>query len=352
MNINEYIQINTKYISRNKIEKKFNQIISNLTNFHFKNCLEYRKILKTKKYDLKNNNLEKQPYLPATLFKEIILKSVSNKKIVKTLHSSGTSGANTAKIFLDESNAKNQKVVLSKILKKYIGFERLPMLIVAQNPISKVDKNLFSAKYAAILGFSIFGKNHTYLINKDGKIDYPILNNFLNKYSKKKFLVFGFTSNIYEYLLTKLSTNKIKKDFKKAILIHGGGWKKMLDKKISNIEFRNKSLIKLKISTIYNYYGLVEQTGSIFLECPKCHCFVTTPYSNIIIRDKLLHSINYGRGIIQLISVLPTSYPGHSILTQDEGEIINNHCDCKRFGKRFIVHGRVHQSEIRGCSDI
>ena len=45
----------------------------------------------------------------------------------------------------------------------------------------------------------------------------------------------------------------------------------MLDKKITNIKFRNKALIKLKISIIYNYYGLVEQTGSIFLECPKCN---------------------------------------------------------------------------------
>jgi len=352
MNIDKYLQMDTRSISRNKIQKKFIKIISSLTNFHFKNCFSYRKILKIKKYNLKNNDLEKQPFLPATLFKEIILKSENDKKIIKTLNSSGTSGVNTSKIFLDENNAKNQKIVLSKILRHVIGKERLPMLIIAQDPINIINRNSLSAKYAAIFGFSIFGKNHVYLLNEKDEINYLKLNNFLNKYSKKKFLVFGFTSNIYEYLLKKLSLNKIKKNFKQAILIHGGGWKKMLDKKITNIKFRNRALIKLKISIIYNYYGLVEQTGSIFLECPKCNCFVTTPYSDIIIRDKFFHSINYGRGIIQLISVLPTSYPGHSILTQDEGEIINNHCDCKKFGKRFVVHGRVHQSEIRGCSDI
>ena len=352
MDTNKYLELDFKFFNKKQIEIKFNELITHLTNFHFQKCAEYKKVLVIKKYNLKNKDLRKQPYIPATLFKEIILKSIGNKKIIKTLNSSGTSGANTSKIFLDKNNAKNQKIVLSKILKKVLGVERLPMLIVAQEQKNVMNKSSFSAKYAAIFGFSIFGKNHTYLLNEKEEIDYLKLNNFLDKYSKKKFLVFGFTSNVYEYLLKKLSINKIKKNFKQAILIHGGGWKKMLDKKITNIEFRNKALIKLKINTIYNYYGLVEQTGSIFLECPKCSCFVTTPYSDIIIRDKFFHSINYGRGIIQLISVLPTSYPGHSILTQDEGEIINNHCDCKKFGKRFVVHGRVHQSEIRGCSDI
>jgi len=352
MNIDKYLKIDTQSLSKNEIKKKFNKIISKLTNFHFYNCSEYKKILKAKKYDLKNDELEKQPYLPATLFKEIILKSADDKKIVKILNSSGTSGANTSKIFLDEKNAKNQKIVLSKILKDVIGGERLPMLIVAQDVKNIIDKNSFSAKYAAIFGFSIFGKNHTYLLDENNKINYSVLNNFLNKHSKKKYLIFGFTSNIYQHLLKEISIKKIDKGFKNAILIHGGGWKKMLDKKISNIDFRNKIFNKLNLNQIYNYYGLVEQTGSIFLECPKCYSFVTTPYSNVIIRDKFFHSINKGKGIIQLISVLPTSYPGHSILTQDEGEIINNHCDCAKFGKRFIVHGRIHQSEIRGCSDI
>ena len=352
MNTSEYLRLNFESFSKKEIEIKFNKLVAYLTNFHFHRCSEYKKLLKVKKYNLNNNDLEKQPYLPATLFKETTLKSINDKKIIKTLYSSGTSGSNTSKIFLDENNAKNQKIALSRILKEIIGNERLPMLIVAKNPIDTINKSTLSAKYAAIFGFSIFGKNHTYLLDKDGDINYLLLNKFLNQYSKNKFLIFGFTINIYQYLLKNLSMNKIKNNLNKAILIHGGGWKKMLNKKIDNIEFKKKIALKLKIELIYNYYGLVEQAGSIFLECPKCYCFVTTPFSNIIIRDKSFQSINYGKGLIQLISVLPTSYPGHSILTQDEGEIIENNCDCKKFGKRFLVHGRVLHSEIRGCSDI
>ena len=39
-------------------------------------------------------------------------------------------------------------------------------------------------------GFSIFGKNHTYLLNSKGKIDYNLLNDFLIKFGKQKFFIF------------------------------------------------------------------------------------------------------------------------------------------------------------------
>ena len=59
-----------------------------------------------------------------------------------------------------------------------------------------------------------------------------------------------------------------------------------------------------------------------------------------------------GKGFIQLLSLIPSSYPGHNILTEDIGEIIeDNKCTCKLHGKRFLVHGRVKEAEIRGCSD-
>ena len=58
------------------------------------------------------------------------------------------------------------------------------------------------------------------------------------------------------------------------------------------------------------------------------------------------------KGIIQLLSILPLSYPGHSILTEDIGIILNDkNCECAKNGKRFKVIDRVKNSEIRGCSD-
>ena len=138
-----------------------------------------------------------------------------------------------------------------------------------------------------------------------------------------------------------------------AILLHGGGWKKMEKEKISNKKFNSLLSSKLGIKNIRNYYGLVEQTGSIFIECP-CGYFVTSNFSDILIRDKNFKIVkNNVKGFFQLISLLPTSYPGHNILTEDLGEIINKpNCNCSLKGKRFLIHGRVKEAEIRGCSDV
>ena len=56
--------------------------------------------------------------------------------------------------------------------------------------------------------------------------------------------------------------------------------------------------------------------------------------------------------MIQAVSLLPGSYPGHSILTEDEGVILGeDDCPCGRKGKYFRVIGRIRNAEVRGCSD-
>ena len=54
-----------------------------------------------------------------------------------------------------------------------------------------------------------------------------------------------------------------------------------------------------------------------------------------------------------MISLLPSSYPGHNILTEDLGEIFGeDDCMCGLKGKYFKVHGRIEKAEIRGCGNI
>ena len=110
----------------------------------------------------------------------------------------------------------------------------------------------------------------------------------------------------------------------------------------------------MKLNNIYNYYGLVEQTGSIFIESKDCGYFHTSIFSDILIRDHNFNVLKKNeKGLIQLFSVLPTSYPGHNILTEDIGELKGeDDCKCGLKGKYFLVHGRSEKSEIRGCSDV
>ena len=352
--IKELLNISPYSLNKSKKEKIFLNKINDLTKFHYKNCTPYGKILKLLNFDpLKKYSLDKLPFIPSRLFKELDLISSNEKLPFRLLKSSGTSNNNLSKIYLDKENVNNQIKVLSKLFTSSFGKERLPMIVIASKARLNLSNSL-DAKNAAIRGFSIFAKKQFFIEKNNGEIDYRAFNQFLRKYGKSKFLIFGFTSDVYNFLIEKLETKKLFQDLRNAHLLHGGGWKKMEEKKVDNKIFKKKLKEKLKIKNIFNYYGVVEQTGSIFIEC-RCGKLITSIFSEILIRNEKLEVLkNKKKGLVQLFSLLPSSYPGQSILTEDIGEIINEE-GCKKCGltgKSFIIHGRSKQAEVRGCSNI
>ena len=97
---------------------------------------------------------------------------------------------------------------------------------------------------------------------------------------------------------------------------------------------------------------MVEQTGTIYMECEYGHLH-TSVFSDVLIRRPKDFSLatNGERGIIEVISILPESYPGHILLTEDEGIILGeDDCSCGRKGKYFKIEGRIKNAELRGCS--
>ena len=210
-----------------------------------------------------------------------------------------------------------------------------------------------SAKGAAIKGFSQLAKNKYFLLDNNNKVKISILKNYIKKNKNKKFIIFGFTSSVWFNLIKEIKKKKIKLKKNQGILVHGGGWKKMHKLRVNNNKFKKKIKSLLGLKQVYNYYGMMEQTGSVFLECEKgyFHCSI---FSDIFIRNpKLELSKIKETGLIQILSLLPLSYPGHNILTEDIGIIkgIDN-CKCGKKGKYFKVLGRVPDAELRGCSDV
>ena len=58
-------------------------------------------------------------------------------------------------------------------------------------------------------------------------------------------------------------------------------------------------------------------------------------------------------GVLEVLSALPRSYPGHCLLTEDLGVVhAVDSSTCGRLGKAFSVLGRIPQAELRGCSDV
>jgi phenylacetate-coenzyme A ligase PaaK-like adenylate-forming protein len=266
--------------------------------------------------------------------------------------SSGTTGQQVSKIYIDKLTSVIQTKVLSKIMSSFIGKSRAPMIIIDSEETVK-NRKKFSARTAGILGFSMFGSRKVYALNNDMTLNYERVNDFINQHIGKSILIFGFTSIVYQHFYKELKKNNLKLNLSNGVLIHGGGWKKLTNIAVDSKTFRKNLNSVCNINRVHDYYGMVEQTGSIHMECENGYLH-TSEYSDIIIRGfKDFQVLDNGKeGVIQLISLIPLSYPGHSILTEDLGYIVGeDNCSCGRKGKYFKITGRIKKAELRGCSD-
>ena len=99
--------------------------------------------------------LEDTPFLPVKLFKDFDLKSVKENEVIKVLHSSGTTGSQPSKIYLDKTNANAQSKVLNIIVQTILGKERTPMLIIDKNP-KNLNRKTLNARMVTIGGAAFF----------------------------------------------------------------------------------------------------------------------------------------------------------------------------------------------------
>lgn len=323
-----------------------------LTWHHYRNSKEFKKIVDfgfSNAYRAKN--LESLPYVHSKIFKLYNLKSTNSKKI-KVLTSSGTSGSLLSKINIDLKTSLIQASVLKKIIFDFIPDDIDTIVMIDSEKNFNISQN-FNAKTAAIRGFGQHFKNKYFVLDKDNNLNLNVIKDLEKKMNNKSFIYFGFTNIIWENFIKVLKKNKIKLNHKKSYLIHGGGWKKLENKKIKKQTFNKEINLRLGSKKIINYYGMIEQTGSIFMECDYGY-FHSSIFSEILIRNS---SFNLEKkpepGIIQVLSLLPISYPGHNIVTEDIGVIVGeDNCRCGRNGKFFNVLGRIANSENRGCANV
>lgn len=356
MTYDEILNISPYSIDNKEKERVLTERLVGLTKLHQDKCPQYARILNAINFKVdKVKSYKELPFLPVRLFKELDLKSVSQDEVVKTMTSSGTTGQAVSKIYLDRITSSNQQKTMVKIVSDFTGSSRMPMIIIDCPSVVK-NRAMFSARGAGILGFSIFGAKKIYALDDNMKLDVKGLKEFIEKYKNQKILLFGFTFMIWQHFykeLMRLKEEGIVFDLSNGILIHGGGWKKLTSEAVSHDEFHQKLKEACGLERIHDYYGMVEQTGCIYMEC-ECGHLHASIFSDIIIRRAKDFSVaDIGEtGIIQVVSVIPESYPGHSLLTEDEGVVLGiDDCPCGRKGKYFRINGRLKNAEIRGCSD-
>lgn len=325
-----------------------------LVRLHVERCEPYARMVRAMFGEAgEAGELSALPFLPVRLFKLLELASVPPDQVVKTLTSSGTTGQAPSRIFLDKATAHAQARALTTIMKSYLGPKRLPMLVVDSPRVLK-DRSMFSARGAGILGFSQFGRDTTYLLDESMDLAVDALEAFCERHRGEPVFLFGFTFMVWQYLYRRCVDRGLRFDLGEgSVLLHGGGWKKLAAERVSSEAFKAALRERLGIRAVHDYYGMVEQTGAIHVECERGYLHAPG-CADVLVRDPAtLAPLPFGApGLLQVMSDLPRSYPGHVLLTEDLGVVAGeDDCGCGRLGKYFTVAGRLPRSELRGCSD-
>ena len=325
-----------------------------LTRHHYEQCAPYRRVVDAVFGGLRAEYTSHAdlPFLPVSLFKEHELRSIAKEKVFRVLTSSGTTGQGVSRVFLDQETAGRQAKALVRIMQHFIGKARLPMVILDHPDVVK-NRESFSARGAGILGLMQFGRQPIYAFRSDMSFDFEAVEDYLNAHRGQPVLFFGFTFMVWQHGIEALRAMGRKLPATSGVLIHSGGWKKLENAKVDATAFNLAARECLGVQRVLNFYGMVEQVGSVFFENELGYLH-TPVFADVIVRDPFtLKPLPAGRrGLIQVISILPQSYPGHSLLTEDLGEWTGlDDTGAGMAGRFFRIHGRAPRSEIRGCSD-
>lgn len=256
--------------------------LTRLRDHHRRHCAEYARVTEMLfPHGGAPAALAEVPYLPVGLFKERLLSSVPKEKVFKVLQSSGTTGQTPSRITLDHETALLQTRALACIMTHVLGAERLPMLLIESPDVIR-DRTQFSARGAGLLGMMNFGRQHCYALDHELHLLLPEVRDFLARFGKGKFLIFGFTYLVWSAFLEPIRSLGL--DLSNGILVHSGGWKKLQEQAVSADQFRAAFRQATGLTRIYNFYGMVEQVGSIFLEGEDGNFYPPT-FADVIIRD-------------------------------------------------------------------
>lgn len=325
--------------------------LDRLTEFHRQACAPYERIVHALGGGAAGS-LADLPYLPVSLFKTHYLSSVGPDEVFKTMTSSGTTGQAVSRVVLDRQTAGLQTRALTSIMTSVLGPSRMPMIVIDTPNVVK-DRTMFSARGAGVLGMLPFGRRHFYALDDEMRLDVAGLAEYLDRHAGQQILLFGFTFMVWKHFLQALRESGVHVDLSNGVLIHSGGWKKLQEEAVGNAEFKAALHETTGLLRVHNFYGMVEQVGSVFLEGNDGFLYPPN-FADVIIRDpRTWEPAPVGTaGVVEVLSVLPRSYPGHVLLTEDLG-VVHGVGDPGSgwSGNKLEIIGRVPRSELRGCSD-
>lgn len=281
------------------------------------------------------------PFLPVALFKSHAhrLVSVPDAAVQGWVTSSGTTGSAVSRVAIDADAARLQVMALAAVLRPVWGARRLPMLIV-DAPGVLSGGGVTSARAAGVLGMMKLGAHHVFALDDRMQLRRDAVGAFLERFGGQPFAVFGFTFVVWSAFCRQAAGL----DLSRGILVHGGGWKTLAASRVDAETFRAGLADACGLRETYDFYGMAEQIGTAHLG-PTGGLLRSPPFAHVIARspDDFRPLPPGEPGLLQVLSLLPRSYPGHSLLTEDMGVVEAG---------GFRVLGRLPRAGLRGCSDV
>jgi hypothetical protein len=300
------------------------------------------------------------PYLPVATFKaNPPLALVGARDVKRTLTSSATTGQVPSRIVLDAATARRMSKSAVTILRDFIGPARRPYLVVDVPGVLMAQAEM-GARGAAIQALSSFATEVVSCLrpSNDGEssLELEKLLSCAAKWKDVEVIVYGFTYIIWTELVEPLQRHGISLGMPNVHVLHSGGWKRLEQQAVNRDVFIRgvASVFGCSTDRILDYYGMVENVGVIYPDCAYGNKHVPA-FADVIVRNPLtLTPVEAGqRGLIQVCSVLPTSFPGFLLLTEDMAEVISyDGCPCGRRGTSFRFAGRAPKAEVRGCGNL
>jgi Acyl-protein synthetase, LuxE len=300
------------------------------------------------------------PFLPVGILKaNPPLSFVRPEEVKRTLTSSATTSQSPSRVVLDAPTSRRMTKGIVTIVRDFIGTARRPYLVV-DTPDFMRRSDAIGARGAAIQGLHPFASQTTHCLNADEQgeltLDLEKLKEFAATHRDSEVLVYGFTFILWNHLVKPLLAEGICLNLPNIRILHSGGWKRLQEQAVEKSVFNQKlaDVFGCTPECVIDFYGMVESVGVIFPDCTEGNKHGPA-FGDVIVRNPLtLEPVAEGEhGIVQVCSVLPTSFPGNLLLTEDMAQVLAyDGCACGRRGISFRFAGRIPKAEVRGCGNL
>ena len=329
--------------------------------YHYKNCPEYRKIMKGEGFSpnklKKYTDIAEIPPVPTLFLKKHRIYSMPKRKMLIKATSSGTSGQFSEIGFDTEGLLNGLAMVLTVASqRKLLSLRPCNYIIFGYRP--HISNKTAIAKTA--YGYTFFAPalSRTFALKYSGGKYSPDLDGIIKavvKHSRSPFPMrfIGFPSYTY-FMMQMMEERGIRvKMPPHSVIMLGGGWKQFYKEQVNKQEFYAlaEKVLGIGEENIIEAFGAAEHP-ILYLDC-KNHHFHIPVYSRVIIRDvNTLKPLKKGEtGLVNLITPMVKATPVLSIMTDDLGILHDGkECGCGIDSPYLEIVGRVGLKDIKTCA--